>query len=70
MSILLDRDEINEAEDLALSGKVTYGIQTAIAKAQAKKILIQLQAIYNIPDSGAEDKRMGGFIEELLEEVQ
>ncbi len=40
-----------------------------VAKAQAEKILIQLQAIYNIPDLKAEDVRMGEFIQELQEEV-
>ncbi len=39
-------------------------------KAQAGKILIQLQAIYNIPDLKAEDVRMGEFIQELQEEAQ
>ncbi len=40
-----------------------------VVKATGKKILIQLQAIYNIPDLGAEDVRMGEFIQELMEEV-
>ena len=69
MRILLDRGEINKAEDLALSGKVTYGIQTAIVKATGKKILIKLQAIDKIPDLEAFDKRLKEFIKELKEEV-
>ena len=40
------------------------------AKAQAKKILIKLQAIYNLPDEGMFHKKMGEFIQELMEEVQ
>ncbi len=40
------------------------------AKAQAEKILIKLQAIYNIPDLGAENVRMGEFIQELMSELE
>lgn len=41
----------------------------ALCIAQAKKILIKLQAIYNLPDEGMFHKKMGEFIEELMEEV-
>jgi len=37
--------------------------------AQIKAIAIKLQAIYNLPDGGMFNKKMGEFIEELNEEV-
>ena len=33
------------------------------------KILIRLQAIYNLPDGGMFNKKLGEFIKELKEEV-
>jgi len=75
MSILLLDSEIREAygkeaEKYPYSlGAPLYHGKQAIAKAQAKKILIKLQAIYNLPDEGMFHKKMGEFIEELMEEV-
>ena len=66
--ILPDDEEMGVVVTEAWQGRLdTYC--DGIAKATGKKILIQLQAIYNIPDLGAENKRMGEFIQELLEEV-
>ena len=77
--ILLDKEisstEINHLIGVSMVGGGDYlmrfarTFQNKVAKAQAEKILIQLQAIYNIPDLGAEDVRMGEFIQELMEEV-
>lgn len=47
-----------------------YVVIDASAKAQAKKILIKLQAIYNLPDEGMFHKRLGEFIQSLMEEVK
>ncbi len=71
--ILLDNKEITEAIDKVYpSGKGAYQANVAdkaIVKATGKKILIQLQAIYNLPDEGMFHKQMGEFIQELNEEV-
>ena len=40
-----------------------------VVKETGKKILIELQAIYNIPDLRQSDKRMGEFIQSLMEEA-
>ncbi len=50
-------------------GKARRAVDVRISKATGEKILIQLQAIYGVPDLGAEDVRMGEFIQELQEEV-
>ncbi len=69
--ILLDAIEMHKyylnIEDPFIPRYLDVGMQTT--KAQAEKILIQLQAIYNIPDLKTEDVRMGEFIQELMEEV-
>lgn len=52
----------------AIEGNVHY--HRVLVKAQAKKILIKLQAIYNLPDEGMFHKKMGEFIKELMEEVK
>ena len=76
--ILLDDKEIEEVLDRweeieDTDGKDDLEIEIDgyrfVTKAAGKKILIQLQAIYNIPDLKAEDVRMGEFIQELMEEV-
>ena len=41
-----------------------------LAKAQAKKILIELQSIYKLPDLKMEHERMGEFIKGLMEEIE
>ena len=66
MSILLDVDEIM-AIPVTNLGDNTDDFN--VAKAQAKKILIKLQAIYNLPEEGMFHKKMGEFIQSLLEEV-
>ena len=40
-----------------------------LLRIQAKKILIELQAIYNLPDGGMFNKKLGEFIKSLQEEV-
>ena len=73
-SILLDENEIvsRVADVKARWGGVhwyatdAYGV---VAKATAKKILIELQAIYSLPDLGMSDRRMGEFIQGLKEEI-
>ncbi len=67
--ILLDDDERYELRMSLPTHHTTYEYETTFNKAQIEKILIQLQAIYNIPDLKAEDVRMGEFIQELMEEV-
>lgn len=39
-------------------------------KAQAKKIALKLQKIYNLPDEGMFNKKLGEFIQQLMEEVK
>ncbi len=39
-------------------------------KAQLRKVGLRLQAIYNIPDLGAYNKRMGEFIQDILKETE
>ena len=63
--ILLEPEEADIA--LMRNCKDGYG---AVVKATGKKILIELQAIYNIPDLRQSDKRMGEFIQSLQEEVK
>ncbi|KKN74978.1 hypothetical protein LCGC14_0384800 [marine sediment metagenome] len=59
--LAIDRDWQGYTDD--------YAIQENIVKATGKKILIQLQAIYNLPDGGMFNERMGEFIQELMEEA-
>ena len=66
-SILLDEKEMLEVG--VYFGKNHKPALNVALKAQAKKILIKLQAIYNIPDLRQSDKRMGEFIQSLQEEV-
>ncbi len=69
--ILLDERAIRELF-LREAHSGIYGFYDAMgvsAKAQAKKIFIKLQAIYNLPDEGMFHKSMGEFIEGLDEEV-
>ncbi len=69
--ILLEEQEITLEIDKWLDGKVeARHVSHALVQATGKKILIQLQAIYNIPDLGTSDRRMGEFIQELQEEVE
>ncbi len=75
--ILLDKDieySVDHAfdEELLLDHKPTQWelelyVYKKVLRAQAKKILIKLQRIY--ADEGMFHKKMGEFIEELLEEV-
>ena len=74
--ILLDEKEVIDAVygtmgEMGLSEIVRQGItrDSIIIKAQAEKILIQLQAIYKLPDLKMEHDRMGEFIQELMEEI-
>ncbi len=62
-------------EELLLDHKPTQWelelyVYKKVLKAQAKKILIQLQTIYNLPDEGMFHKQMGEFIEDLMGEVE
>lgn len=67
--ILLDDDELFEAMRYKV-GTTTFDRQARNpAKAQAKKILIELQSIYKLPDLKMEHDRMGEFIQELMDEV-
>ncbi len=72
--ILLNDEEIGREYEAILEKSAAQWDSVHVArhltKATGKKILIQLQAIYNIPDLGAEDRRMGEFIQELMEEVE
>ena len=61
MSVLLDVGEMIDIVTMPLEQDFN------LCKAQAKKILIELQAIYNLPDEGMFHKKMGEFIQELLE---
>ncbi len=71
--ILLDNSGITEAVESVYSSKVgTYSVNVAdksIVKATGKKILIQLQKIYDLPDEGMFHRKLGEFIKELNEEV-
>ena len=69
MSILLEPEEICRATGCASMGSGVLEIIGQANKAQAKKILIELQAIYNLPDEGMFRKKMGEFIKELRDEV-
>ena len=53
--MLLSHDEINGAIDLALSGKVTYGPDTSIAKAQLRKVVEWLE---NSNESGTDGLKL------------
>ena len=65
--ILLDAKEIEAIPATNFGGNVD---DFNVVKATAKKILIQLQAIYNLPDEGMFHEKMGEFIKELMEEVK
>ena len=65
--ILLTGDEITKIWEFGLKSKEGTTALGRITKAQAKKILIELQAIYNLPDGGMFHKKLGDFIQELLE---
>ncbi len=69
MSILLAEEKIiSLVTDFHFSGETNRHILVKQAnKAQAKKILNKLQSIYNLPDEGMFHKKMGEFIQELLE---
>ena len=71
MSILLDDKEIQDVLtcDCTTEFDVACDYIEAGGKAQAKKILIELQTIYNLPDGGMFHKKMGEFIQELKDEV-
>ena len=64
---LVDIDEwINETDEY----KSLWFSRRFYAKAQAKKIIIELQAIYKLPDLKMEHDRMGEFIQSLQEEIE
>ena len=68
MRILLEENAISEACYQCWVGRNKSECD-AVAKSTAKKILIELQAIYNLPDEGMFHNKMGEFIEGLNEEV-
>ncbi len=70
--ILLDEEKIVDmVTDFHFSGETNRHIlSNQVAKAQAKKILIELQSIYKLPDLKMEHDRMGEFIKELEEEIE
>ncbi len=72
MSILLDRKEILAAlnELHPHFQDVVYHSDKRIVEAMGKKILIELQKIYNLPDEGMFHKKLGEFIQGLMEEVK
>ena len=73
MSILLDDDEIRvakaEAARLSWTHKAhpSYEKEKYLLGVQAKKIALELQAIYSLPDEGMFHKKIGEFIQELME---
>ena len=74
--MLLDDKEIEvakaEAEKLywAFKAHPRFEYDKYLLSVQAKKILIKLQAIYNLPNEGMFHNKMGEFIESLLKEVK
>ena len=68
MSILLEEKEIDEIAD-RYALRPNYAEQLLV-KETGKKILIELQAIYNLPDGGMFHNKMGEFIKGLEEEVK
>ena len=50
--------------EMAIEAKKHYE-----AGAILKEIALKLQAIYNLPDEGMFHKKMGEFIEKLMEEI-
>ena len=68
MSILLEEKEIDEIAD-RYALRPNYAEQLLV-KETGKKILIELQAIYNLPDEGMFHKKMGEFIQSLMGEVE
>lgn len=74
MSILLTDEQIKEVKvgyvAILVDGKPQIrDSDRVLIKAQLKKVTLELQAIYNLPDEGMFHKKMGKFIEELNEEV-
>ena len=71
MKILLDDNEIQDVliHDCTTEFDLACDYIEAGAKAQAKKILIELQAIYNLPDEGMFHNKMGEFIKSLKGEI-
>ena len=69
--ITLNGDEIRAEYESWQYYEGDYAKQAAeqVAEAQAKKILIELQSIYKLPDLKMEHDRMGEFIKELMEEI-
>ena len=70
MRILLDENEMPYPFNYYHSNanvKVLRERLEALKKSQAKKIVLKLQSIYNLPDEGMFHKKMGEFIKELLE---
>ena len=67
--ILLDDDERYELRMLLDAQCTTHEYETTFTKAQAKKIALELQSIYKLPDLKMEHERMGEFIEKLMEEI-
>lgn len=74
MSILLDVKEIevcNRPWWLDREGDYFDNYDPVqLVKITGKKIALKLQAIYNLPDEGMFHKKLGEFIEKLMEEVQ
>ena len=75
MSILLDDAESADTyRQMWFEGTTdelpSVRVRRSIVKATAKKILIELQAIYNLPDGGMFHNKMGEFIKSLREEVE
>lgn len=64
VAIMKDGSCIDETTRKALRDKFEAG-----ADAILKAIAIKLQAIYNIADLGTSDRKMGEFIQKLMEEV-
>lgn len=66
MKVLLTDKEIDRVLLTPKGARDGYG---SVAKAQAKKIALELQIIHSIPDPKICDRKMKEFIKELLEEV-
>ena len=58
-----------ERERPMFIGDRPYVEPRAMVKATGQKILIELQAIYNLPDGGMFHNKMGEFIKELKGEI-
>ena len=64
--MLLEPKEIEAIYVTNLGGNVD---DLNVAKAQARKIALELQIIHSIPDPKICDRKMGEFIKKLMEEV-